>query len=734
MPEPPLLLVLLPLYERPQHFTPCLDALLSQEGVDFRVLCFADPSEEEPRAAVEAQRDARVTLCPAGRGAWFAAANEALRSADASYCLFLHPADLLLPGFLSAACSLAGRYEAELVLCETGAREPGSGALREKGFFSLRRSLLPASPVFTPASLRGDFFRLVRFPSWLTLFRVSFLRQQGLGCPETGSSNDLYLGRCALAAAKRVCVLEEKLAYLHRNHRARLPHLEEMAALYAFLQDRDLYPALARPFVHALVKETAFSLRNIRTDAERYALLDELNAPWFQNCGALGREDAWYDNAESVRDAAFLTCVSRRYQTVRAGRPEPPPPELVCGAADGPEPLVSVVMPVYNTEAYVEQALRSVLSQTLRELEVICLDDGSTDGSLAVLRRLAREDGRIRLYRQENCGLSASRNRGAALARGRYLYFMDSDDLLLPTALAETSALAERDGLELVLFNGQDFYDEAYLSDKERLSGGPFIGRDYPGVHSGPELFAQMFPNTDHCSVVWLQLLRRSAMLETGLRFHEGILYEDVPYSVALLLRTQRAAYLHRILYLRRVRNESITTVERRLEHSYGLFRGYLDMRSDLEAFGEKLSAEERDCLRSRMRLTITEARTLYLDMPERCRGEEFGLGDDFFLFRMLVGSCCEQTGKCVELRESLRSTKRQLQQARAARQKAEQQLKKLEASLRETEELFLEKEQEAEELADSLASAHAALEKQRRENQTLKAQLAALRQEPDTP
>ena len=98
-------------------------------------------------------------------------------------------------------------------------------------------------------------------------------------------------------------------------------------------------------------------------------------------------------------------------------------------------PKVSVIIPVYNTEAYVEQTLRSIMGQTLRDIELIVVNDGSTDGSLSVLERIATGDDRIRRYTQPNKGLSQTRNAGIARARGEFIYFMDSDDLLEPDAL-----------------------------------------------------------------------------------------------------------------------------------------------------------------------------------------------------------------------------------------------------------------------------------------------------------
>lgn len=109
-------------------------------------------------------------------------------------------------------------------------------------------------------------------------------------------------------------------------------------------------------------------------------------------------------------------------------------------------PKVSVIIPVYNTEAYVEQTLRSIMGQTLRDIELIVINDGSTDGSLSALERIATGDDRIQLYTQPNKGLSQTRNAGIDRARGEFIYFMDSDDLLEPDALERCYERASQTG------------------------------------------------------------------------------------------------------------------------------------------------------------------------------------------------------------------------------------------------------------------------------------------------
>ena len=112
--------------------------------------------------------------------------------------------------------------------------------------------------------------------------------------------------------------------------------------------------------------------------------------------------------------------------------------------ADGSTPLVSVIMPLYNAEAYVEAAIHSVLASSFRSLEVVVVDDGSTDGSAKVVETLAETDRRVRLLHQANAGPCRARNVAVAASRGRYILPVDADDLLAPSFIADAVAVLDQ--------------------------------------------------------------------------------------------------------------------------------------------------------------------------------------------------------------------------------------------------------------------------------------------------
>ena len=134
-----------------------------------------------------------------------------------------------------------------------------------------------------------------------------------------------------------------------------------------------------------------------------------------------------------------------------------------------PAPKVSVIIPIYNTDAYLSEALDSICNQTLKELEIILINDGSTDKSQNIIEEYAVRDSRIQWHIQPNQGQGVARNHGLQYATGEYIYFMDSDDILDTTALQQCYDACEQKKLDFVFFDAETIMETpAYLPDYNR--------------------------------------------------------------------------------------------------------------------------------------------------------------------------------------------------------------------------------------------------------------------------
>ena len=219
---------------------------------------------------------------------------------------------------------------------------------------------------------------------------------------------------------------------------------------------------------------------------------------------------------------------------------------------------ISVVVPVYNPGAYLRPLLDSLLAQTERSLEVVAVDDGSTDGSAELLRELAARDPRLVVVTRRNGGYAAARNSGIDAARGRWIGFADSDDWLDPRALQTWREHGEREDLEVVFGNGFRFRGDA--SGAVGVTTDRVVNQRPPqGVFSGAEWIRHGVSSDEWLHFVWLQLIRREALLRSALRFDESIVHEDVLWSLHLGLRMQRIGYVDALLYGYRIHPASFT-------------------------------------------------------------------------------------------------------------------------------------------------------------------------------
>lgn len=233
---------------------------------------------------------------------------------------------------------------------------------------------------------------------------------------------------------------------------------------------------------------------------------------------------------------------------------------------------VSVIIPVFNVEKYLKECLDSVLAQSLKDIEIICVNDGSVDHSLQILREYEQKYECITVLDQLNGGQSVARNKALKQASGKYVYFMDSDDLIVSRMLEELCEICERDELDVLFFSGTSFYENLDLETKHKSFVNTYYRKgNYKKVVSGPELLAQLQDNKDYAVSPCLQLIRRQLLLENKIEFCEGIIHEDNCFTFQVLLSAGRAFCVNDIYFYRRVREVSVMTKN----ETYKNLRGY---------------------------------------------------------------------------------------------------------------------------------------------------------------
>lgn len=237
------------------------------------------------------------------------------------------------------------------------------------------------------------------------------------------------------------------------------------------------------------------------------------------------------------------------------------------------QPLISIIIPVYNVEKYLEDSIESIRNQTYQNIEIICINDGSTDSSLKILESYARQDSRIRVISQENHGASSARNTGFTLAEGEYVYFFDSDDMLSEEAMQLIINAFNLYNSDIIFFGGTAIYETEELEEKYPHYQTLYQrNATYPEIYTGSDIFVNMINNHDLIVSVCFQCFRREFLIENQITFHEGIIHEDNLFSIISLISSKKVYHLEKNLYIRQVRNNSIMTSKTHKDSFNGYF------------------------------------------------------------------------------------------------------------------------------------------------------------------
>ena len=205
-------------------------------------------------------------------------------------------------------------------------------------------------------------------------------------------------------------------------------------------------------------------------------------------------------------------------------------------------PLISVIVPVYRVEEYLERCVKSILSQTYKNLEVILVDDGSPDQCPAICDACAEKDVRVKVIHKENKGLSGARNAGIDAASGEYLAFVDSDDYVSPHFIEELYQLLQDTGCAI----GQCRF--SYVKGDGLVEEGDSAFC----IYRGESLMEQLYEPEEKATcfvVAWNKLYRAELFKETGIRYPEGRIHEDEATTYRLFHEAKKLAFLDRALY-----------------------------------------------------------------------------------------------------------------------------------------------------------------------------------------
>lgn len=235
-------------------------------------------------------------------------------------------------------------------------------------------------------------------------------------------------------------------------------------------------------------------------------------------------------------------------------------------------PIISVLIPVYNSSEFLYDSIPTVLNQTFKDIELVIVDDGSTDNSLEILEDFAKKDGRIKIFTKENGGSASSRNMALKQASGKYIAFFDPDDYMSPNLLELAYDNITRNNTDMVMFKGDLFNEDGNIIENmgfNKLDYDIKI-KDYENFTFNYLDFKPWVLNRDFAP--WGKVYKKEFLDSyDDFVFDEGVAFEDVPFHIKAMLRAKDISFVNEFLY--HWRSDNPKSVSKTPEFCYDIFK-----------------------------------------------------------------------------------------------------------------------------------------------------------------
>ena len=574
----PKVSVIIPVFNVENYLKDCLESLLNQTMPDFEVLCMDDGSTDGSidLLTLYSRLDSRIKVFFGENEGAAVQRNRGIDASVGEYLYFMDSDDMAVDTLLEKTYSAAIRANADVVAFDINALDMQTGKLQGQKYCFRKANAPVGKSVFSVVDAPDRIFQISNPSPWTKLIRREFVLRKHLRYQNLQNTNDAFFAHMSMALADRITLLDEQL-YIYRigmtsniqSKKEKEPEcaVEAYMAIYHRLVEERIFTLCEKSWVAELLAILCFTLKTVSSRQAYKKLYQRLCQPDVVATGYLAHEEDFYPDRYHYNLVKKFLSSPIKF----ADADERDAKVLIPGNCQNP--VVSVIIPVYNVEEYLADCLTSIQNQTLKDIEIICVDDGSTDSSLSILCQAAEADPRICVLVQKNSGLSAARNTGIQAARGKYLYYLDSDDMLEPDALQFLIDTVEDNDLECILFGGKAIYDSEELLEKHGEYSDYYRYKEAcTDPMAGADLLVLLKNVKEYRVTPCMQLAKTELIRNNNIHFYDGIVHEDNLYTLEVLLHSRRCMAIPEQLYLRRIRDNSTMTAT----VSVANFIGYL--------------------------------------------------------------------------------------------------------------------------------------------------------------
>ena len=532
----PKVSVIIPVYNVEKYLRECLDSVVNQTLKDIEIICVNDGSTDNSLKILEeyASQDSRIKIINQENQGAGAARNKGLEFAQGEYLSFLDSDDYFEPDMLKMMYDKSKLNDLDIVVVKSRQYD-----LLTNNFSNIETAFnvqfLPKKEIFNYSDATDYIFNIFNGWAWDKLFKKDFILLNKIKFQNLPKLNDMYFVYAALILAKKISIIDEVLITHRINISTQLSanyneypncFLLVMEQLKKLLVQLCLYEKLQRSFINRVIDLNFLFLKKLppkeanklakKLKKDIFPQLDIYSKPkdFFFNFKNIYEElkdfapnsflfKHWYERLFSIKNTykhkiiTFLGIKIRKRHNA----------------------LISIIIPAYNTEKYLDKCLQSMLNQTFKNIEVICINDGSTDNSLQIMKKFAQKDKRFVVIDKPNTGQADCRNIGLELAKGSYIMFCDSDDTYQPNMCKKMLNTLIKQKVDLVNCNTNINVEAGHKRPKSNLDYKKLLFR---GKH---KMTLEMRKKIN--VILWNKIFKKSLINQYNIRFPKGYENDD---------------------------------------------------------------------------------------------------------------------------------------------------------------------------------------------------------------
>ena len=577
----PKVSVIIPVYNVEKYLKKCLDSVVNQTLKEIEIICVDDGSTDNSLKILKqyAKKDKRITVIKQKNGGLSAARNTGLNKCTAELVYFIDSDDYASNDALRILYTLLKKDHSDVSI----------GGVKCFGNID-NKLIMEKQNFFNRYAKSGKYFidvdvrKNIVSTAWNKLYKMSVIKQFNLRFPEGLVHEDEYWLWAYMIHCRTYSVTEEILYYylqrdnsiigtkdfsgkvmdiidincLIYNEIKKYKDINQYKHILAYIFKNQASGALVnlpeKYFLQYLGKIKNYIKLNPSQDLINFYQRQTLKI--FGSKKSLTTKIQLFLHYVAIPYAGFPYFLWK-IRNLNNKRTSNTNAKVVAQNDINYVPKISVIIPVYNTEKFLRECLNSVICQTLKEIEIICVDDGSTDASLEILKKYAKKDRRITVVKQQNMKQGAARNNALKLARGKYVLFVDSDDYIKSNAAEKIYNTMKKNSLDMLSFIIDNFDNKTKKFHNDPYYQFKFLPKDFNYKKFNwldAVNFLHRMPET--CAVTSYS---REFINSNNLTFPEKLFFEDNIFFAKAATKAKFMGILKKMLYCRRIHDKSTT-------------------------------------------------------------------------------------------------------------------------------------------------------------------------------